>query len=172
MLNVIELVFCERGILMEKTNAVRLCEVKGISFATFSYDIEDGFLDGVTVADKVNKPYESVFKTLVTVGKSGNHYVFMIPVDQTLDLKKASKAVSEKAIEMIKVKDILKLTGYMKGGCSPIGMKKSYPTVVDETILLLEEITFSAGKIGMQLNMSITDFNEMVSYEIADIVRD
>ncbi|GAU77073.1 Cys-tRNA(Pro) deacylase [Fusibacter sp. 3D3] len=155
---------------MEKTNAVRLCEVQGIFFTTLSYDTEDGFIDGITVADKVNKPCERVFKTLVTVGKSGQNYVFMIPVDKTLDLKKASKAVSEKSIEMIPVKNILKITGYIKGGCSPIGMKKNYKTVVDETVLLLDEITFSAGKIGMQLNMSVADFSEMVRYEIADIV--
>ncbi|MBF4693556.1 Cys-tRNA(Pro) deacylase [Fusibacter ferrireducens] len=155
---------------MEKTNAVRLCEAKGIEFSIFTYGEGGVFLDGITVAEKIGKPYESVFKTLVTVGRSGQHYVFMIPVDKTLDLKKASKAVSEKAVEMIPVKNILKLTGYVKGGCSPIGMKKSYPTIVDETIILLDEITFSAGKIGMQLNMSIVDFSEMLSYEVADIV--
>lgn len=166
----LKIVYTKRGDHVEKTNAVRLCEVKGISFSIFTYDTADGFLDGVTVADKINKSYESVFKTLVTVGKSGQHYVFMIPVDKTLDLKKASKAVSEKAIEMIPAKNILKVTGYIKGGCSPIGMKKSYPMVVDETIILLEEITFSAGKIGMQLNMSVTDFSEMVSYKMADVV--
>ena len=155
---------------VEKTNAVRLCELKGISFSTFTYDTDGAFLDGVSVADEIGKSYESVFKTLVTVGKSGSFYVFMIPVDQTLDLKKASKTVSEKALEMIPVKDILKITGYVKGGCSPIGMKKSYKTVVDETLILLDEITFSAGRIGLQLNMSIADFRAMVPHETADIV--
>ena len=155
---------------MEKTNAIRLCEVQGVIFSTLTYETEDGFTDGVAVADKIQKPYDAVFKTLVTIGKSSQIYVFLIPVDRSLDLKKASKTVSEKSLEMIPVKDILKRTGYVKGGCSPIGMKKTYPTVVDETILLLDEITFSAGKIGVQLNMAIEDFGKMVAYEIADVV--
>ena len=155
---------------MVKTNVTRMCTQKGIPFSTFTYTVEDGFIDGIAVADKINKPYESVFKTLVTIGASGQNYVFMVPVNENLDLKKAAQVVSEKYVEMIPSKDLLKISGYMKGGCSPIGMKKQYTTVIDETIVLLDEITFSAGKIGVQINMATSVLTEVLVYQIADIV--
>ena len=154
----------------EKTNAARICETIGITFVMTPYETGDGLLDGVSVADKIGKPHESVFKTLVTVGSSGTYHVFMIPVEESLNLKKAAKAVQEKAVHMIPVKDILKVTGYVKGGCSPIGMKRNYQTVVDEMIDLSEEITFSAGKIGLQLTMSVEDFRRVLDFEIDDII--
>lgn len=157
--------------MSEKTNAVRLCEAQGIAYHTTTYDTEDGAIDGRSVADKTGKAYEEVFKTLVTIGQSGTYYVFVVPVGEELDLKKAAKAVSEKFVEMIPVKDILKVTGYMKGGCSPIGMKKEYRTVIDETMILLEEITFSAGRIGMQVSLPTADLEKVVRYTVADITK-
>lgn len=155
---------------MVKTNVTRMCAQKGIPFCTFTYTVEDGFIDGISVADKINKPYESVFKTLVTVGASGQNYVFLVPVNENLDLKKAAHAVSEKYVEMVPSKDLLKISGYIKGGCSPIGMKKHYITIIDETIEVLDEITFSAGKIGLQINMSTYDLTKVLEYQTADIV--
>lgn len=157
--------------MSEKTNAVRLCDVHGITYHTTTYETEDGALDGKSVAEKTGKAYEEVFKTLVTSGHSGANYVFVIPVCEELDLKKAAKAVNEKFVEMIPVKDILKVTGYMKGGCSPIGMKKDYRTVIDETVILLEDITFSAGRIGMQVTMATADLDKIIRYTVADVTK-
>lgn len=158
--------------MSEKTNAIRLCDSHGVNYHTTTYLTEDGAIDGKSVADKTGKAYEEVFKTLVTIGQSGAYYVFVVPVAEELDLKKAAKAVSEKFVEMIPVKDILKVTGYMKGGCSPIGMKKEYRTVIDETVILLEEITFSAGRIGMQVSMPTADLDKIIKYTVADISKD
>lgn len=158
--------------MFEKTNAIRLCEVHGIAYHTAAYATDDGALDGKAVADKIGKAYDEVFKTLATIGQSGTYYVFVVPVGEELDLKKAAKAVNEKFVEMIPVKDILKVTGYIKGGCSPIGMKKEYRTVIDETVILLDEITFSAGRIGIQVTLSTADLDKIIKYTVADVSKD
>lgn len=156
--------------MAEKTNAVRLCDSHQVSYKLYEYDSSDGALDGISVAVKIGKMPEEVFKTLVTIGQSKNHYVFVIPVDKELDLKKGAKTVGEKYIEMIPVKDLLKTTGYVKGGCSPIGMKKSFVTVFDETLMLLDEVVFSAGKIGLQLCVPINELDKILEYTLADLV--
>lgn len=156
--------------MSEKTNAVRLCDSHRVSYVLTEYDSSDGALDGQSVADKIGKTYDEVFKTLVTIGQSKTHYVFVIPVSGELDLKKAAKAVGEKFVEMIPVKDILKTTGYVKGGCSPIGMKKVFRTVFDETIVLLDDITFSAGRIGLQISVKTAELDRVIDFEVADVV--
>lgn len=157
--------------MSEKTNAVRLCDVHGVRYHTTVYETADGALDGKSVAEKTGKAYEEVFKTLVAIGHSGSYFVFVVPVCEELDLKKAAKVVGEKYVEMIPVKDILKVTGYMKGGCSPIGMKKEYRTVIDETVILLDEITFSAGRIGMQISLPTAELDKIIDYTTADITK-
>ena len=122
------------------------------------------------VAEALNENPDMVFKTLVTVGKSGNHYVFLLPVNKELDLKKAAKSVGEKNVEMIKSKDLLPLTGYIHGGCSPIGMKKFFKTVIHETASKFDKILFSGGKIGYQVEVSLQDLSKVIKYDLADIV--
>ncbi len=156
--------------MAEKTNAVRLCDIQQLSYKLYEYESSDGALDGMSVATKIGKLPEEVFKTLVTVGQSKNHYVFVVPVESELDLKKAAKAVGEKFIEMIPMKDLLKTTGYVKGGCSPIGMKKTFETVFDETLILLDEVVFSAGKIGLQICIKTEDLNKIIQFKLADLV--
>lgn len=157
--------------MAEKTNAVRLCDSKGVSYSLFEYDAEDGALDGISVAQKIGKPCEMVFKTLVTQGHSGQVYVFLVPVAESLALKKAAKAVGEKSIELIPMKDLLKTTGYVKGGCSPIGMKKVFKTCIDETIILLVDLVFSAGRIGLQLMMPVEELGKVLNYQTADLLE-
>lgn len=136
---------------IQKTNAVRLLDRQKIPYILAEYEVEEGKIDGLSVATKINQPVEKVFKTLVaTVGK-GNLYVFVIPVAEELNLKKAAKVVGEKKIEMLHVKDLLPNTGYIRGGCSPIGMKKQYPTFIDISAEQVDEMYVSAGKIGMQI---------------------
>jgi Cys-tRNA(Pro)/Cys-tRNA(Cys) deacylase len=134
-----------------KTNAIRILDAKKVAYEVLTYDNQDGKIDGVSVAEKIGKNPREVYKTLVSQGASKNIYVFVIPVEAELDLKKAAKAAGEKNIEMIPVKDILKWTGYIRGGCSPIGMKKEYRTFLDESCLELENMVVSAGKIGVQI---------------------
>lgn len=155
--------------MSEKTNVARKCESAGLAFELFAYDSGGDAIDGKSVADLIGKAYHEVFKTLVTIGTSGEHYVFVIPVDTALDLKKAAKAVGEKSIEMLPLKLLLSTTGYVKGGCSPIGMKKQFKTVFDEMILLIDQITFSAGRIGLQICMDVSDLATVVVYDVADI---
>lgn len=157
--------------MAEKTNAVRLCDTHGAVYQLFEYDSEDGALDGVSVASKIGKPPEMVFKTLVTQGQSGQFFVFLVPVAESLNLKKAAKAVNEKFVEMIPMKDLLKITGYVKGGCSPIGMKKHFRTFIDETLILVDEIVFSAGRIGLQLMLSVGELEKILVYETADLLE-
>jgi len=152
-----------------KTNAMRLLDAAGISYTAHTYDASDGSIDGVSVARKLGEDPEKVFKTLVTVGASKNYYVFVLPVVAELDLKKAARAVKEKSIEMIPVKDINKITGYIRGGCSPIGMKKEYRTVVDETAILYDTIIFSGGKIGFQIEMAPDDLFDLIGADVTDI---
>jgi Cys-tRNA(Pro)/Cys-tRNA(Cys) deacylase len=153
---------------MEKTNVMRLLDGRAIPYTPYTYPCETA-LSGVEVAKILNQDPSQVFKTLVTVAASKKNYVFVIPVGEELSLKKAAQAVHEKSIEMLKSKDLLPLTGYVHGGCSPIGMKKPFPTVVDEMVLLCETMMFSAGKIGYQVEMKPEDLKQMVDYIIADV---
>lgn len=140
-----------------KTNAVRLLDQQKIAYNLIEYTIENGQTDGVTVANKVGHPVECVFKTLVAVSGTGNHYVFVLPVAEELNLKACAKLVGEKKIEMLAVKDLLSVTGYIRGGCSPMGMKKQYPVFIDETAASLDYIIVSAGKIGVQVQLNPND---------------
>lgn len=145
-----------------KTNAMRILDKAGISYNTYTYEHKDGLIDGISVAQKLGQAVEKVFKTLVTQGTSREYYVFVIPVAQELDLKAAARAVGEKAVEMIKVADINKVTGYIRGGCSPVGMKKDYKTVLDSTCKELDTIIVSAGKIGHQIELAPDDLMKLI----------
>lgn len=140
-----------------KTNAMRILDKEKISYHCHSYDNKDGAIDGVSVALKLGQDPAKVFKTLVTKGTSGEHYVFVIPVAKELRLKEAAKAVGEKSVEMIRVSDLPKVTGYIRGGCSPIGMKKQYPTVLDCSCEQLDKMIVSGGKIGFQIELEPSD---------------
>lgn len=152
----------------EKTNVMRLLDAAGIEYKMHCYADTDA-VSGIEVAAVLNEDKDRVFKTLVTVGKSGNYFVFMIPVAEELDLKKAANSVGEKNIEMIKSKELLPLTGYIHGGCSPIGMKKQFATVVDETAQLFDTIMFSAGKIGYQVELKTEDLPAAFPFEYHDV---
>lgn len=154
----------------KKTNAVRELEAAGCAFRTHSYDPECA-LAGVEVAALLHQNPDAVFKTLVTQGKSGAHYVFMVPVACSLDVKRAAKAVGEKSIEMVKSKDLLGLTGYIHGGCSPVGMKKPFITACDETAQLFGTIIFSGGRRGLQLEMSPLELARFMNVRFADLVE-
>ena len=147
---------------------MRVLEAAGVSFDYRIFPCEQA-LSGVEVAELLNLDPDRVFKTLVTQGKTGEHYVFMIPVAEELDLKKAAVSVGEKAISMIKSKELLPLTGYVHGGCSPIGMKKLFVTRLDETAQLFDTITFSGGRIGCQIELAPDDLNLVVPLEYADL---
>ena len=153
----------------EKTNVMRTLEQKKIPYTAFSYD-PDGPIDGVSVAAETGLDAAGVFKTLVTKGASGAYYVFDIPVAENLDLKKAAKAVGEKSIAMLPQKELLPLTGYVHGGCSPVGMKKQFPTVFHETVNGLELIAVSAGKIGHQVQVKPGDLLNLLRAKTADVV--
>lgn len=153
---------------MEKTNVMRLLDGQKLPYQAYTYPCETA-LSGVEVAAILHQDPSKVFKTLVTVGASKKNYVFVIPVAEELSLKKAAQAVHEKSIAMIKSKELLPLTGYIHGGCSPIGMKKLFPTVIDETVELCETMMFSAGKIGYQVEMKPEDLKQLVPYETADL---
>ena len=152
----------------EKTNVMRVLEQKNIPYTAHTYPA-DGPVDGVSVAGYLGQDVEQVFKTLVTKGASGEYYVFDIPVAENLDLKKAAKAVGEKSIAMIHQKELLPLTGYVHGGCSPVGMKKQFPTVFHETAEILDTICVSAGKIGYQVEVNPADLMALVGAKTADL---
>ncbi len=153
-----------------KTNVMRVLETNKIEYNLYTYE-SDGDFDGTSVARKIGKVPECVFKTLVTQAPSKKYYVFVVPVLNELDLKACAAAVGEKSVEMIPVKDINKVTGYIRGGCSPIGMKKQYVTVVDASCMKFEKIVFSAGKIGYQVEISPTELIDLVSAKMGSIVR-
>lgn len=155
---------------IEKTNVMRLLEQKKISYKEYTYEC-DGALSGMEVAESLSENPDKVFKTLVTVGASRRNYVFVVPVNRELDLKKAAKAVAEKSIEMIKSKDLLPLTGYIHGGCSPIGMKKQFTTRIHETAANFDTIIFSGGKIGFQVEVAVSDLPAICPFEFADITE-
>ena len=153
---------------MDKTNAMRQLDRKKAVYSVHSY--EGGALSGTEVAAALGQDPARVFKTLVTVAKSGGHYVFMIPVAAALDLKKAAAAVQEKALSMLPQKELLPLTGYVHGGCSPVGMKKQFPTVFHETVNGLETVTVSAGKIGHQVQVRPGDLLALLGAKTADVI--
>ena len=151
-----------------KTNVMRELDKLKINYNHYCYVNTDA-ISGIEVASALNQNPDMVFKTLVTIGKSKKYYVFMIPVAKELDLKKAAKAVEEKSIEMIKSKELLPLTGYIHGGCSPIGMKKFFTTTIDSSAKNCDTIIFSAGKIGYQVEMSLESLSKVIKLTIADI---
>ena len=153
----------------EKTNVMRTLEQKKIPYTAYTYPTEGGAMDGVSVAAYLGVDPEEVFKTLVAKGASGQYYVFDIPVVESLDLKKGAKAVGEKSIAMLPQKELLPLTGYVHGGCSPVGMKKPFPTVFHETAEILDRIMVSAGKIGFQIQCRPEDLLALVGATTADV---
>ncbi len=158
--------------MSDKTNAVRILDRGKIDYKRYSYPAGEVPPSGEEVAALIGQDVSKVFKTLVTVGKSHKNYVFMVPVAKELDLKKAAVAAGEKSIEMLKSKELLPLTGYVHGGCSPIGMKKFFPTFVDSSAKDLPSIIFSAGKIGQQIETSPQNLAMAVKYKFADIAAD
>mgnify|MGYP000211582088 FL=1 len=154
----------------EKTNAVRLLTQKKLAFQTHNYT-DSGAVSGLEVAQALGQEPQRMFKTLVTEGRSGAHYVFLVPVAGELDLKKAASAVGEKSVAMIKAKDLLPLTGYIHGGCSPVGMKKFFPTVIDQSAAQFDTIFFSGGRIGLQIETSLTELEKVIRFRLADIAE-
>ena len=154
-----------------KTNAMRMLDTAGIHDTEHTYDVEDGKLDGVSVAEKCGEDPEQVYKTLVTEGNDRNHYVFVIPVKEKLDLKACAKAAGVKSIAMIPQKELLPLTGYIHGGCSPVGMKKPFPTFFDETVILFDTILVSGGRVGVQIEADPQDLLKITEGSIAALTE-
>lgn len=155
---------------MSKTNAIRILESNNIVFDIKEYEVDENDLSGESVAEKIGANKEEVFKTLVAKGDKVGHCVFCIPVNFELNLKKAAKASGNKSVELIKVKEIFPLTGYVRGGCSPIGMKKTLPTYIDETAQLFDKIYISAGVRGMQIHINPNDLKFLIDAEFADLI--
>lgn len=153
---------------VEKTNVMRILDQKKVTYNSYSYANTDA-ISGIEVATVLNQNPNQVFKTLVTISSNKVNYVFVVPVSKELNLKKAAKSVNEKSIEMIKSKDLLPLTGYIHGGCSPIGMKKQFKTVIDSSATNFETIIFSAGKIGYQVEVSLEELQKVIRYDLSDI---
>lgn len=153
----------------EKTNVMRILDKKKIKYNSYCY-INTDAISGIEVAHVLGQNPKQVFKTLVTIGKSKKYYVFVIPVEKELNLKKAAKSVGEKSIEMIRSKDLLPLTGYIHGGCSPIGMKKYFVTTIDISVKDLETFIFSAGKIGYQVELSLDELSKVIRFQLDDLV--
>lgn len=154
-----------------KTNVMRLLEQAKIPYKHYCY-AETGAISGMEVVTALGQSPDRAFKTLVTIGKSGSNYVFVIPVNRELDLKKAAEAAHEKSIDMLKSKDLLGLTGYIHGGCSPIGMKKVFKTFFHETAKQFDTIFFSAGKIGYQVEVNLEDVRKILAFEVFDLVKE
>ena len=154
-----------------KTDAMRILESLKIPFEAHTYECDE-FIDAIQIANMMHQPYEKMYKTLVTQGHSKNYFVFVIPIDKELDLKKAARSVGEKNVAMIHVKDINQVTGYIRGGCTPIGMKKQYVTKVAEEAMLQEKIIVSGGKLGMQIELNPEDLLRACGGEYADILQD
>lgn len=159
-----------RKILMdEKTNVMRILDKKKIKYNHYCYTNTDA-ISGLDVATVLNQNPSQVFKTLVTIGKSKKYYVFVIPVEKELNLKKAAKCVGEKSIEMIKSKELLPITGYIHGGCSPIGMKKNFTTTINKSAEDFDTIIFSGGKIGYQVEVSLEDLSKVIRFQLEEVV--
>ena len=154
----------------QKTNAMRILDKNKIAYTVNTYECDE-FIDGVTVADQLGQPYESSYKTLVAVGKSGGHYVFVLPIAEELDLKAAARAVGEKSVELIHVKEIFTLTGYIRGGGTPIGMKKAFPTVIHESVCSFDTVIISGGRIGAQILLAPDDLVRVTRAKLADIIH-
>ena len=154
----------------EKTNVMRILDQKKIEYKSYNY-LQTGAVNGMEVAEALDEDPGMVFKTLVTVGKSKTNYVFVVPVNKELNLKKAAHSVGEKSIEMIKQKELLPLTGYVHGGCSPIGMKKPLSTTIDRSAENYGRIIFSAGKIGYQVEVSLEDLKKVIRYQLDEITE-
>lgn len=160
-----------KNVSHEKTNAMRILDQQKIEYAMIFYDSSDGRIDGLAVAEKISREPASVYKTLVACGSSKRYYVFIIPVAEELDLKKAARVSGEKKIELIPVKDILAVTGYRRGGCSPVGMKKNYPTYLDTGALLRERIVCSGGRIGAQMELAVVDLIKATQAAAEELVK-
>jgi len=152
-----------------KTNALRILESAKVSYSAQEYDVSDGEISGVAVAAKIGQEPERVFKTLVTEGKTSGLNVFVVPSNIELDLKKAAQAAGDKYVEMIKSRDLEPKTGYVHGGCSPIGMKKQFPTFIDETAQLFDTINVSGGRVGLQVELSPDDLAKLTGAEFCDL---
>lgn len=152
-----------------KTNAMRFLDTKKIAYEVQAYQCDE-FIDGVHVAEKLGQPLDETFKTIVAQGKSGSYYCFLLPVAEELDLKKAAKSVGEKSVELLHVKDITKVTGYVRGGCTPIGMKKQFMTVVHSSAQELEKFYISGGRIGMQMHLSPTELVNAINGKFEPII--
>lgn len=157
--------------MKNKTNVMRLLETAGIAFRTMEYEVDENDLSGVHVANQLGQPVEQVFKTLVVQGEKCGYMVCCIPVAEELDLKKVAKATGDKKVEMLPMKELLGVTGYIRGGCSPIGMKKKFPTYIDETAVLFEEIAVSAGIRGAQVLLDPEQLGAYVQAEFVDLVK-
>ena len=153
-----------------KTNAMRILERQKIPYTYETYECDE-FTDGIETADKLGYEHQYVYKTLVTTGKSGEHYVFVIPIEEEIDLKKAARAAGEKSLEMLHLKDLTKVTGYVRGGCTAVGMKKQFPTVIQEDAKDLPHMHVSGGKLGMQLTLAPLDLAKAANAEFADIIH-
>lgn len=154
----------------EKTNVMRILDQKKVKYNSYNY-LKTGAISGMEVAKALNENPNLTFKTLVTVSKTNNHYVFLVPVNKELDLKKAAKAVNEKNIEMVKSKELLSLTGYIHGGCSPVGMKKSFKTVIDNSAKNYDKLIFSGGKIGYQVETTLDELKKVIDFDLKDITK-
>ncbi len=152
----------------EKTNVMRILDQKKVKYNSYNY-LKTGAISGMEVAKALDENPNLTFKTLVTVSKTNNHYVFLVPVNKELDLKKAAKAVNEKNIEMVKSKELLSLTGYIHGGCSPVGMKKSFKTVIDSSARNYDKLIFSGGKIGYQVETTLDELKKVINFDLKDI---
>ena len=153
-----------------KTNAMRILDRSQIKYSYQTYVCEE-FTDGIQVADMLGLEHRLVYKTLVTTGKTGEHYVFVIPIEAEIDFKKAARAVGEKSLEMLHLKDLTKVTGYVRGGCTAIGMKKQFPTVIQEDAKELEKIYVSGGKLGMQIELSPSDLQKVSHAVFEDVIH-
>jgi len=152
-----------------KTNAMRILDTKKIPYTTYTYECDE-FIDAIQIADMLGLPHEKVYKTLVTQGASKNYYVFVIPIAEELDMKKAARSVGEKSVAMLHVRDINAVTGYIRGGCTAVGMKKQYVTRIDQNARSLDRIIVSGGKLGMQLELATQDLAAASGAEFADII--
>ncbi len=152
-----------------KTNAMRILDKNKIPYEVVTYSCGE-FIDGMHIADQLGQPYEISFKTLVTVGKTGNYYVFVIPVDREVDFKKAAKCAGEKSVEMVHVKDINAVTGYIRGGCTPVGMKKLFPTFIQESACGYDKIIISGGQLGTQIHLRPQDLAKVVNGKFVDVI--